>query len=83
LVKNSIDLLRFFTGRFTKIFVAMFSPCVDSLHYELSAERPHDAAVDAARAAGFDQVVIHFGNVLNLSVEDLFVKLRQFRRILR
>jgi len=61
----------------------MFSPCVDSLNYELSAERPHNAAVDAARAAGFDPVVIHFGNVPNLAVEGLSVELRQFRRLLR
>jgi hypothetical protein len=34
LVKNSTDLLRFFTGKFTKILVAMFSPFENCSHDE-------------------------------------------------
>jgi hypothetical protein len=38
--------------------------------------RLHDAPVDPALPGGFDDVVTHFGNVLNLPVEDLLVELR-------
>src|SRR5216683_1325967 len=45
--------------------------------------RLQDAAIDAARAAGFDDAIVQFGNVPDLPVENLRVEVRYLGRILR
>lgn len=47
-----------------------------------SAAVVDDAAVDAALAAGLDEAIIDFRDMLNLPVEHLLVEIRHSVRIL-
>src|SRR2546429_6450044 len=47
------------------------------------ALRLQDATVDSTFAAGLDDPVVQFGSVLNLPAENLLIKSRYLRRILR